>query len=197
MQRTIKTKRSIRRTRDNKILYRIGEGSGGGPAVWLAHLVVMFNLMSTIALIPTLWTPTRKIKHSAPGTGFVDDCNLLALSEADESDPTRVTKNIQENAQQWEEYLYTNGGKLELTKCYWSIVVWIWCRGLAKIAKDEDVTAELRLRQSQSKSKRRIKIQRKNNTDAGKVLDVHMNMRGTWKIDADRWIGISKTFHKK
>ena len=79
-------------------------------------------------------------------------------------------------------------------KCYWSIIVWIWCGGQAKIAKDEDVIAELKLRQSQSKTRRRITIQRKNNADAGKVLGVQMNMRGTWKIDVDRWIGISKSF---
>ena len=59
-----------------------------------------------------------KTKHSAPGTGFVDDCNLLAISKDDDMNPRKVTRNIQENAQKWEEYLYTNGGKLELKKCY-------------------------------------------------------------------------------
>ena len=30
------------RTTKTKVLYRIGQGNGGGPAMWISHLTVMF-----------------------------------------------------------------------------------------------------------------------------------------------------------
>lgn len=47
------------KTTDLLTLYGIGQGSGGGPAVWLAHLIVMFKLMEIYCLIPHFKSPEK------------------------------------------------------------------------------------------------------------------------------------------
>ena len=52
MERHVKTKQGISkeyiRTTKDKPLLGIGQGNGGGPAIWLAHLTVMFTALSAI-----------------------------------------------------------------------------------------------------------------------------------------------------
>ena len=58
-------------------LYGIGQGSGGGPAVWLCHLIVLFAILETTCSIPKFKSPNREKVHSSGGTGYVDDCTLM------------------------------------------------------------------------------------------------------------------------
>ena len=58
-------------------LYGIGQGSGGGPAVWLCHLTVIFAILETTCSIPKFTSPNREKVHSSGDTGYVDDCTLM------------------------------------------------------------------------------------------------------------------------
>ena len=53
-QRHVKTTNGVSnssiRTEKKRILHGIGQGNGGGPAMWIAHLTVMFNALSAVCV---------------------------------------------------------------------------------------------------------------------------------------------------
>ena len=74
------------------ILYGIGQGSGGGPSVWLAQLLILFQLMEIYCQLPTFTSPNGKVKHRSPGTGYVDDVTLFTVSKGSGKIEKEVTK---------------------------------------------------------------------------------------------------------
>ena len=110
------------------ILYGIGQGNGAGPAFWLSHLVVMFLVLDTLSYGLQFKSPDGKTTHKSPGMGFVDDVTLgCTYNNQNRSNDTNtlkkdvsneVVKQITSSTHHWEKMLYTDGGRLELTKCY-------------------------------------------------------------------------------
>ena len=82
--------------------------------------------------------------------------------------------------------LYTNGGKLELSKCFWILVDWKWRDGIAVMKSSNEIPAEVNMIQSESGEN--IIITRKEVDDAPKVLVCHMVANGSWRIEYERWI---------
>jgi len=57
-------------------LFGIGQGSDGGPAVWLFHITSLFEFMHDFCDVPTYNSLNEKLKVTTTDTGYVDDCNL-------------------------------------------------------------------------------------------------------------------------
>ena len=73
------SKNNIRTTRDSP-LFGIGQGNGGGPAMWLAYLTVMFTALSSI-YSGIMVTCIKRIEYlMMVGTGYIDDVTLLIES---------------------------------------------------------------------------------------------------------------------
>ena len=127
--------------------------------------------------------------------GFVDDVTLgCTHNNQNRSNDTNklkkdvgneVVKQITSSAQHWEKMLYTDGGRLELTKCYWIYVSWKWINGIAvlKTIQDSDLTMDL----WQTEKKQSVVITRKSVSDAPKVLGCHVDVDGHWKKEVGRW----------
>ena len=53
-RRHVKTKHGVSKDSvmptKKRPLYGIGQGNGGGPAIWLAHLNIMFQALSSVCL---------------------------------------------------------------------------------------------------------------------------------------------------
>ena len=62
-----------------KVLYGIGQGNGGGPAMLIAHLMVMFSDISAVYMGFAMNCVQRLQEITTVGTGYVDDVTL-ALS---------------------------------------------------------------------------------------------------------------------
>ena len=45
--------------------------------------------------------------------------------------------------------LHTNGGMLELKKCFWIFISWKWIKGVAKMKTSDEITKELKIRQTE------------------------------------------------
>ena len=72
-RRYVKTKHGISKnsikTTNRQILHGIGQGNGGGPAIWLAHLTIMFKAISAICTGAELESITGKVEITTVGTG--------------------------------------------------------------------------------------------------------------------------------
>ena len=59
-----------------QLFFGIGQGNGAGPAIWLAHLTVMFSVLVTLTKGMCFNAPDKHTTFTSPGTGFVDDVTL-------------------------------------------------------------------------------------------------------------------------
>jgi hypothetical protein len=60
------------------------------------------------------------------GEAFIDDIGL-GTNEGDNH--LCLINNLQILAQQWEKLLYSTGGALNLSKCFWFLLSWQWIDG--------------------------------------------------------------------
>ena len=198
-KRYISTKFGISKTyiqsTKEKILYGIGQGSGCGPAMWLAHLTVMLTVFATLCKGVKLQSPDGKTTHKSNGTGYVDDCNILVVDKSKDTTQKKVETEMQHDAQWWERLLHTNGGKLELSKCFWYLFFWTWVGGVSKLSVKRKTNVRLDIKQTETNET--ITIEQKDIDDPVKVLGVHTSINGKWKTEATRWIGLSNKFASK
>ena len=191
------SKESYKSDEDNP-LFGIGQGNGAGPATWLSHSIVMFQVLSDLNDGIVMSSPDGKIQFNSPGTGYVDDVTLGATANDEDADGEReenLIMNINTIAKYWEKMLFTNGGRLELKKCFWILVSWKWHQGIPTMTTMEDHPAILSLTQSESREV--VTIERKEVNEAPKVLGCLIQANGSWKAEQDRWTSTALQFAMK
>ena len=190
------TSRKNIRTTKRKVLYGIGQGNGGGPAMWISHLTVMFAALSSVCLgvVMTCVEGIRKI--ATVGTGYVDDVTLgLSLQKKQRQTEKQVLIQIQRMSQLWETLLYITGGRLELSKCFWVPITWKWYNGKVTLVQKKSKGEVLYLRESETKEM--IEIPRKLGSDVEKRLGVYHSCDGKWTYELNRWKKLSQEFGDK
>ena len=197
------TSREYFSSRRGERLYGIGQGNGAGPAFWLSTLIVMFTVLDQVSGGFQFLSPNRETRHESNGMGFVDDVTLGCTENEDEVDNNAITEreeyaeravlhDITSMAQNWEKMLYTNGGLLELLKCYWLIIAWRWKNGVAQMKSREELNVEMNLVTSEKEE--RVTIERKATSEAPKILGCHVAATGEWDREYGRWKSESKRF---
>ena len=199
-KRYVKTAQGVSRqnirTTKNNILHGIGQGNGGGPAMWISHLTVMFAAISSVCM-GFAFSCVEGIKSLCTvGTGYVDDVTL-GLSVALEHPQTEKTvyKHIKRMGQLWEKLLFITGGRLELSKCFWVPITWKWNGGIPRLVKKSRFDKEMLLYESETKEQ--IPIPRNTANDSVKRLGVWSTCDGTWKTEVRLWLEYSKEFSSK
>ena len=179
------SKNSIRTTKENP-LFGIGQGNGGGPAIWLAHLTVMFTALTSICDGLVVCCIKGLEYLTTVGTGYVDDVTLVvSLAPEDPQTELNVKQKLQKMASTWEKLLYITGGKLELSKCFWIPVTWQWRKGIAFMQNAKESGCDLILRESESGN--RIKIPKISPSMAEKRLGIRFSLNGQWSHEYKHW----------
>ena len=199
-KRYVKTKHGVSvhsiRTTLGDPLFGIGQGNGGGPAIWLAHLTVMFTALSAICQGLVIYCLKGIEKLVAIGTGYVDDVTLIASLHPEEPQTEkRVRNKLKLMASRWEKLLYLTGGKLELSKCFWIPIVWEWRKGEPVLLKKKRQVYEMILTESESGNK--VRIPRSHPTAAEKRLGVRYSTDGKWTREFVFWKEFSADFATK
>ena len=122
------SKRYYRHTKENPI-YGTGQGSAGSMAFWLLISALLFGIMRRIAHGLTFADPQKLLSIKRTMEGFVDDTDV-AVNDAASDEPytsAQLIQTLQTDAQHWERLLFISGGKLELTKCFFYIMIWKFC----------------------------------------------------------------------
>jgi ribonuclease HI len=105
-----------------------GQGGRASPSVWTVISCLILSCMEEKAIGAKLMSPNGKIRVSQLSSGFVDDIthwNIdMERSLASGDNSAIINEETTVAAQWWEELLYTTGGKLELTKCFYYQIIW-------------------------------------------------------------------------
>ena len=139
--------------------------------------------------------PHGEVKFQSPGTGFVDDVTLGVTANLEYEGIEReedLIHNINMIATCWEKMLHTNGGRLELKKCFWILIAWRWNQGKPVMTTLDENQAEVKL--IQSESNKEVVIQRKNVDEAPKVLGCLIQANGSWEAEERRWQAAAMNF---
>ena len=196
-KRHVKTKHGVSKKyiQTNRVtsLFGIGQGNGGGPAIWLAHLTVMFTVLSAICSGLAIKCIQGIQAIASVGTGYVDDVTLITNVADDEPQTEQTVRNkIKYMAQKWEKLLYLTGGKLELSKCFWIPVTWRWKKGNPILQKMGNRSKDLILTESESGHK--ITIPRISPAKAERRLGVLYSIDGKWKAEYKNWLAYTQDF---
>jgi len=189
-KRHVKTQHGVSKdsiqTNNANPLFGIGQGNGGGPAIWLSHLTVMFTALSAICT-GFKATCIKGIEWiTTVGTGYVDDVTLMTTVDFDEPQTEhRVKAKIYKMANRWEKLLYLTGGKLELSKCFWIPVTWKWKHGNPIMTSGTGMHTNLVLTESESGQK--INIPRVTPASAEKRLGIQYSLNGKWTNEFSQW----------
>ena len=176
-------------------LYGIGQGNGAGPAFWLSNLIVMFTILNEVCKGMRFKSPWKRNSYKSMGLGYVDDVTLGCTTQSEVGNEDIIHTTVQEEqevieeitamGQTWETMLNTNGGLLELKKCYWILLSWKWVKGIATLKNKEEVEAQMRIRQTEKNDT--IIIPRKSVQDAPRVLGCHVAADGSWRVEVGKW----------
>jgi hypothetical protein len=103
-----------------------GQGSAGPMAFWLLISTTLFGIMEKIAHGLQFTDPQRLSAMQRTMEGFVDDTDA-AVNDAKSPTPHtphHLVQVLQTDAQHWERLLFVSGGKLELNKCFFYLMIW-------------------------------------------------------------------------
>ena len=183
-------------TTRKKTLYGIGQGNGGGPAMWISHLTVMFKAISSVCIGFAITCVQAVEQVTTVGTGYVDDVTLgLSIPKEEDQTERAVYKHMKQMSQLWKALLYITGGRLELSKCFWIPITWRWVAGKPIMVNKTHRSKELYLKESESGEI--IQIPRKPGKEAVKRLGVISSCDGKWTTEYNNWIQFSMDFGKR
>ena len=200
-RRHVKTSHGVSKqtiiTTKKQRLHGIGQGNGGGPAMWIAHLTVMFAAISSVCIGFAMTCVNKISQITSVGTGYVDDVTLgLSVPRDQPQTGYKVYQHIKKMGQLWERLLYITGGRLELSKCFWVNIIWKWKRGLPFLVTDTKIrTKQLYLKESESREY--IQIPLISGKEAIKRLGVWSSCDGKWSTEVSKWIEFSTNFGRR
>ena len=105
-----------------------GQGSRMGPVLWLIISCLLFTAMFDLCKGASFANPQHTVSLRRTGDGFVDDvtnvCNFGHESLTTSHSPIQLAARLQQEAQVWERLLWSAGGALELSKCFYYLLCW-------------------------------------------------------------------------
>ena len=199
-KRHVKTKQGVSKanigTKKKHVLHGIGQGNGGGPAMWISHLTVMFLALSSVCHGLVLSCVEQIKTVTTVGTGYVDDVTLgLSVPRDQKQNENTVYKYIKQMSQLWEKLLFITGGRLELSKCFWVPITWRWRQGKPSMITKHKGRKELFLKESETK--KLVRIPRQGGMEVAKRLGINSSCDGRWSREFLNWITFSKNFGNK
>lgn len=136
-------------------LHGPGQGCRAGPAAWVLESCLIMSCMPEKSDGMLLTDPFEDKTIEQIMTGFMDDTThflddfLKCLAESDSL--YDLVENTTIKAQWWEELLYAIGQKMELPKCFWYLIVWLFNQeGEATLAWPEHLGHEIKINDSET-----------------------------------------------
>lgn len=104
-------------------IYGTGQGSQNSPAIWCLISSVLFDCFETKAHGAVFESPDRTQSLTVYMIGFVDDSTGQTNSFLDDVQPPAnfIVEKMKQDAQLWNDLLWTSGGALELPKCSYHV----------------------------------------------------------------------------
>ena len=105
-------------------IYGTGQGSGNSPVIWCLISSVLFTAHASRAHGAVYESPDKSIRTHIYMIGFVDDSTGQVNSFCDDTQPDSnvLISNMAYDAQLWNDLLWASGGALELSKCTYQVM---------------------------------------------------------------------------
>ena len=172
------------RSTKRKPLYGAGQGSTNGPFFWLLMFILMLDSFDPSLRALLFISVCAQLVASRKGDAFVDDSHL-GVTSAYEDDPTltmedntrlhelHVIEDLTKLAQHYERLLWSTGGALNILKCSWVMISWVWKHGRARLATIAQAPGVLSLTSGDSRQKETVP--RLQPTEIYRTLGVFIN----------------------
>ena len=106
------------------------QGNGGGPAAWAVVSIVILSAHKKKGHGAKFVCPISNLSHHLSSVIFVDDTDLLHINmEADET-VDEAHRAIQSSVTNWGNLLIVSGGALKPSKCFFSLISFVWKNGM-------------------------------------------------------------------
>ena len=164
----------------------IGQGNGGGPAIWAVVSTPIFNSMRQRGYGIFLRLPLSGDQYIFVGYAFVDDTDLVVnlppsdVSVCDSDRLAAVATRMQQSVVFWEASLRASGGALVPQKCHWYLLDFRWRNGGWEMLRPQDASFLLRVR---SPSGRQVEIEQLDPSHARRTLGIRAAPDGNMAAD--------------
>jgi hypothetical protein len=129
-------------------IYGTGQGSTGSPCFWSLISIILFNILAEIAHGISFTDPQGLEELHRIMEAFVDDTDVAVNDATQKYTTSELAQVLQTDAQHWEKLLFTSGGKLELSKCFFNIMYWTFSEdGIPGLTPKIDIPHKLMLHQ--------------------------------------------------
>lgn len=161
-----------------------GQGSGNSPTIWCFVCSVLFDAFASSAHGATFSDYMNKIHTPIFMIGFVDDCTqrVNRFEQPNQPCATDLILLMEQDAQLWNDLLWSSGGALEQTKCSYHLIESDWNSSGHPFLKGGVLPQSIHI----CHQDRRIPTTQKSNYDAHKTLGCYINPAYTrtqpWKI---------------
>jgi hypothetical protein len=152
-------------------VYGTGQGSTGSPCFWLLISTMLFKIIEKLAHGLVFVDPEQLETLKRILEGFVDDTDVAINDHETPYSPQQMVEVLQADAQHWEKLLFTSGGKLELSKCFFYLLYWQFNDdGIPELTPKTQIPHRLML--TQGNDHHPTEIEQKDCTQAHKTLGV-------------------------
>jgi hypothetical protein len=130
-------------TTSERTVHGPGQGGRGLPAIWVTISAMIMECLKEKSDRLTQYSTGGGAIGQTWTSGFVDDVTLwigeMLKSLQEQDSPEQLLQDTAEAAQWWESLLYATGGKLELSKCFFYLVFWVFNdEGKPRMLKPEE-----------------------------------------------------------
>lgn len=166
------------------------------PGIWTIISCMLIECLRTKTDGATFFDTSREIKVNRVCSGFVDDIthlvNSFSKSLFGEESIEELKEKTRVTAQWWEELLHATGGKLELQKCFFYLMAWMFDgEGTAKLVSSTESTDQ-QVSITNSKTGEEVTIERKECSESHKTLGAIENPTGDFHEEVKRLLEKSR-----
>jgi hypothetical protein len=141
---------------------------------------LMFAAMEDACHRAQFCDPSNSTSHHRTGNGFVDDvANVFNFGLAEminqEFSPQQIAAGLQREAQVWECLLFSTGGALELSKCFYYIIAWDFHKNGAPVLLSPQEMPDTHISVTSGANPTPIPVEQKDSNSAHTTLGVRLN----------------------
>jgi hypothetical protein len=155
-------------------IYGTGQGSGNSPPIWTFMSSALFDCQEQRGHGATFATPDRSLEIVFHMIGFVDDSTgqVNEFGADPQPSPEHLIEIMRKDGQLWTDLLWSSGGALELPKCSYHYLHYMFTNDGAPILQGGQVGPKLTIRTGD-----RTKIV---DIPSKSVFEAHKTL-GTWQ----------------
>eukprot|EP00978_Attheya_sp_CCMP212_P032184 scaffold124289_cov63-Attheya_sp.AAC.2 len=125
-------------------LHGLGQGSTDGPTRWNFLSDKIIKAHNKRAKGSTLTDPGKWLSVKRSADKFVNDFSLINNAKAFDASADKIMSYVQNDIQSWGMFLKISGGKLELTKMKYLMLIWaIKPNGTPTLRKEETLPVNI------------------------------------------------------